>query len=434
MWRVIPFCSQDFKNGLKYLRIKVLFNVKILKASVIKNSSEFVSLVEERYPQFIKYMGSKSKIMDFVLSGINRVHTQGAVCDVFAGSCSLAGAIGRQVGFHSNDIQSYSAVIADVYLNSYCYKGMPSADSIIALAEKIVLGNSSYYEARVDYSREFDLIAFNSVENQQKILIEKNFDSEWHLFVKYYSGTWWSAEQCIWIDAIREVAEGFKETPSYSLIISSLMYAMAYTSQGTGHYAQYRDAKTISSMKDILLYRRRKVEDYFKRKYESASIIIGNSPSAYQGRITSLDYKNCLRDFSGGTVYADPPYCFVHYSRFYHAIETLVLYDYPGIQKKSGLYVKGRYREQRHQSPFSIKTQVPNAFEDLFEAVKSSGSNLVLSYSNTGMITVEELQDIAAKTFTKKRIELLFKDHQHMTLGRKDDRHRNVEECLLLVH
>lgn len=390
-------------------------------------------LRERPYPHFIKYMGSKSKIMGFVIEGLNEVYDGGVICDLFAGSASLAGAIGDQVPFHSNDIQSYSAVLARTYLDAYVYEGIPSASAILDAARQIVSVNAKQLRINIDYESAESLYEFNELEQTQQGLINRVFRREWHLFVKYYSGTWWTAEQCLWIDAIREVAEQYKNEPCYPLIISTLMYAMAYTSQGTGHYAQYRDAKTLSSMKDISIYRRRSLPEYFRKKYEAVCSELGNEPSKFSHTVTSLDYRECLRQFAGGTVYADPPYCFVHYSRFYHAIETLALYDYPAIQKKGGEIVKGRYREERHQSPFCIKSQVKQAFADLFDGIRETNSNLALSYSNTGMITVEELHKLAKEFFPRRKIELLFTDHQHMTLGRQFDRHRDVEECLFLV-
>lgn len=390
-------------------------------------------LVEQPYPHFIKYMGSKSKIMDFVLEGINTVYNGGKVCDLFAGSASLAGALRSQVPVHSNDIQNYSAVLADTYLNCFASSGMPSAEDILSEASVISARNQRDLGVRFDYSAISSLEEFNEIELRQQSFINRDFDYEWHLFAKFYSGTWWSLEQCIWIDAIREIADRHQQTPYYSLILSSLMFAMAYTSQGTGHYAQYRDAKTESSMKDILLYRRRAVADYFKKKYSAVARELPTTQSEQNHVVTSLDFKDCLSQFDGGTIYADPPYCFVHYSRFYHAIETLVLYDYPAIQEKGGNVVKGRYRESRHQSPFCIKTQVTEAFTDLFKGASASNSNLVLSYSNTGMISIDEIWALAHEYFPSKSLDILTTDHKHMTLGRQNDRHRDVEECLLLV-
>lgn len=371
--------------------------------------------------------------MDFVIEGINEVHSGGAICDLFAGSASLAGAIGNQAAVHSNDIQSYSAVLAETYLNAYRYAGMPSAGDIVDEARTIVRTNAKQLRLNIDYDSVESLTHFNELEREQQALIHREFRRGWHLFVKNYSGTWWTAEQCLWIDAIRQIAENYKDAPCYSLIISCLMYAMAYTSQGTGHYAQYRDATTESSMNDILYYRRRSIETYFIKKFEAVKAELDTNPSFFRHTVTSLDFKDCLRQFSGGTVYADPPYCFVHYSRFYHAIETLTLYDYPEIQQRGGSFVKGRYREVRHQSPFCIKSQVPQAFADLFSGVRDSDSSLALSYSNTGMISIEEIHKLALRYFPKRQIELLLKNHKHMTLGRQFDRDRDVEECLFLV-
>lgn len=390
-------------------------------------------LKQRTYPHYVKYMGSKSKIMDFVLSGINEVYDGGPLCDLFGGSASLAGAIGDQVAVHSNDIQAYSAVLADAYLNAWRSPESPTAQLIVEKARAIASRNQKAVGPLHDYSKATSLARFNAIERDQRALLEKNFRRPWHLFLKYYSGTWWSTEQTIWIDAIREVADQYKNDPSYSVILSSLMFAMAYSSQGTGHYAQYRDAKTESSMRDISIYRKRSVPQLFTRKYEEVMSELRNHGPALAHNVTSFDYRTALAKFPGGTVYADPPYAFVHYSRFYHALETLVLYDYPEIQLKNGEVVKGRYREDRHQSPFCIKSQVTEAFENLFRGVSATGSNLVLSYSNTGMISIDHLGDIASREFGHRSIELIFTDYKHMTLGRQFDRHREVEECLLLV-
>lgn len=390
-------------------------------------------IIQRDYHHYIKYMGSKSKIMDFVLKGLNEVYSGGTVCDLFAGSASLAGAIGNQVPVHSNDIQCYSSVIAQAYLTAWKSTSSPTSDELIEQAAQLVIKNKKALSLKISYKTVSSLEEFNRIEKEQQSLIDRSFRRPWHIFAKVYSGTWWSAEQCLWIDALRQIAEEYRDNPIYPVILSSLMFAMAYTSQGTGHYAQYRDAKTITSMNDILIYRRRDLAPYFKRKYDAVSSELSTSKPLLPHKVTSLDFVDCLKSIEGGTVYADPPYCFVHYSRFYHAIETLVLYDYPDIQHKNGKIVKGRYRENRHQSPFCIKTQVSAAFETLFKGVNNAKANLVLSYSKNGMISIEEVGELASRIFNGRKIELLTTDHQHMTLGRQKDRHRNVEECLLLV-
>jgi adenine-specific DNA-methyltransferase len=388
----------------------------------------------ESSAQFIKYMGSKAKILDWVVEGISEVYDGGGVCDLFAGSSILSAAIGRQVPVFSNDIQEYSKALAGLYLTAWRPGNTPSAEDLIKEADLIVKKHRHLVGPSLAYDSSNSLEQFHKIEARNRAMIDESFSHRWHYFLKVYSGTWWSAEQCLWIDAMRQVTERHRGAPYFDLIMVCLMHAMAYSSQGTGHYAQYRDAKDEKSLKDILIYRTRDPRPYFERKYAATVETLPTKAPALHHEITALDYTERLKSLPQCTVYADPPYCFVHYSRFYHAMETVYLYDKPPLQVMGGAVVKGRYREDRHQSPFCIRTQVAGAFADLFAGVKATESNLVLSYSNTGMITLDELNALAVEYFNGDYdIEALTSDHKHMTMGRKADRDRDVKECLLLV-
>lgn len=406
-----------------------------------ETTQEREAISVRNYPQVIKYMGSKAKIIRYVSDGINSVHGHGFVCDLFAGAGSLAGAIGSSVPFVSNDIQNYSQVIARCYLDrvSDRFRALDLSD--------FMKRASSYFEIEysqlpsdLEYLPTDSLDEFNRVELLNQGLIDLLDPRPYTIFTRCYSGTWWSAKQCLWIDVIRRSADELRQAgelteADFAVVLTALMHAMAYCSQGTGHFAQYRDAKTMTSMRDISIYRRKQLDDLFLKKL--TSLRDWNFESvAREGvfRLSSSDYRECLAGFEGGTVYADPPYAFVHYSRFYHALETLVLYDYPELQTKGGRIVKGRYREERHQSPFSIRSLVPDAFKGLFEGCSESQSNLVLSYSDTGLFDLADLCDLASQTLgSQYAIETLYLDHQHMTMGRKDDRHREVQEALLIA-
>lgn len=386
--------------------------------------------VDVEVPHFIKYMGSKKKIINFVVEGINEVNTGGPVCDLFAGSSVLSGVLRNQVEIISNDIQAYSAVLANAYLTDYQWNSYPSLiQNIMQSADQKVndfLGSFPQFD--FNYNREFTLEGFISLEEAQRRLINFDFSKfDYHLFTKNYSGTYWSYNQCVWIDAIRAVAEEYRQTPFYYAILASLMFAMSYNSQSTGHYAQYRDATNQSSMNDILLYRQKEIAPFFQRKMEELQQTLGNNN--YSFTTYSLDYRDCLEKIpEKSVVYADPPYAFVHYSRFYHAIETLVKYDYPDVQHK------GRYRGDRHQSPFCIKTQVEGAFHEMFTRIQKKQANLVLSYSNTGMIALEDLVDLATSTLGNQyKIDVRTVDYLHSTMGRREDKSRNVQEAVILA-
>ena len=109
-----------------------------------------------------------------------------------------------------------------------------------------------------------------------------------------------------WIDSLRCVIDRYKDIPEYyHLLLACTMFAMAYNSQSTGHYAQFRKAKTESSMNDILIYRRKSMDGFIRRKYEELRMALTTAPLSF---ITKLDYIDCIDQLPENTlVYADPP-------------------------------------------------------------------------------------------------------------------------------
>ena len=377
-------------------------------------------------------MGSKREIINFIDESISELNVDSLwLCDLFAGSAIVGGSFREKFSIHSNDIQAYSEILARTYLSDLSHIKHSILDDIeIEARNKVNEFKKKHARLVFPYSRTMGLEKFIKIEKSQQKLLSKNFGLGFHLFTQYYSGTYWSYEQCIWIDSLRAVAEQYKDQkkngPVYYAILSSLMFAMSYTSQSTGHYAQYRDATSESSMMDILSYRERDIWSYFERKFLEL-LTIENS-RMFEFKASTLDYLDCIRIIEPNTiVYADPPYQSVHYSRFYHAIETLVKYDYPKVE------YKGRYREDRHQSPFCKKTTIKEAFKSLFEGIRQKDSHLVLSYCDTGMISLEEINSIAKKVFTNNYTSWVKeREHIHSKMGRSDVRNQEVTEYAIL--
>lgn len=381
----------------------------------------------------IKYMGSKKPILSFVLDQISAITpANGIICDLFSGSCSISAGVRNQYGVISNDIQTYSKVFAETYFSDFSQYISEEVYDDIERASRIHVSElyRIFPEIFDDFYKLGTVVGFAEFEKNQRELIDKNFDGvDYYLFTKFYSGTYWSFQQCVWIDSIRKTAESYKNTPIYNAILSSLMYAMSYTSQSTGHFAQYRDGSTDEAIENILIYRQKSISKLFKKKFAQL-LDAYRSPS--KGLTSySLDFKDCLNQIPEGiTVYADPPYAPVHYSRFYHALETLVRYDYPELE------YKGRYRTDRHQSPFSQKSNAPSAFSDMFEKIVERNCQMVLSYSGTGVISIEEVEKILFAHFDKAKynIKILALDYKHSTMGRAEDKDRDVIEYLIIAN
>lgn len=382
----------------------------------------------QNIPHLIKYMGSKREILDFIMGSIKLLDIDSKwFCDLFAGTSVVGCSLKDEYNLQINDIQSYSSIFANTYLLNLKRSINPlRITEIKQKAEALVFEfGRQYPNLQFNYNECNSFVEIVKLEQAQQKLIDSHFDIGFNLFIKYYSGTYWSYNQCVWIDSIRAVAEEYKGKAEFYIILSSLIFAMSYTSQGTGHFAQFRDMN-ISNMNDIMIYRNKDVWSLFERKFLELIKTL-NSTHNHEYRISNLDYIDCLRIIEPNTiVYADPPYSSVHYSRFYHAIETLVKYDYPTVK------YKGRYREDRHQSPFGKRTEVCNAFKVLFENVRARDSHIILSYSDNGMISQDKILEIGKSVFgTSYQNEVWTKGHIHSKMGRSDEHNMDVNELII---
>lgn len=419
----------------------------------------------DSYIHIMKYMGSKRELLEAIRSSIDAVSLdRPVVLDIFAGTCGVGMALKDAYGVISNDVQVYSKVIAEA-----CIEMEPvfeEDNELLKLVAKKASENYSTVVAQLpstlEKSRQFiALPSWNeeSLENYLSFLkpfsemtLQKNTTNgelSW-LLAQYTEGSrdpkrfpyvqttflfgemYFSLEQAIAIDSIRYAINHLpgRYNSRIPALLAALIHAHSYASAGTGHFAQFRNLDSVSSVTDVFKYRPKSVATYFERKYREVIRASAGNAMRTMSSSVAMDYEQLLNESTimrkVGAIYADPPYTFVHYSRFYHAVEDLCRYDYPEVE------FKGRYRKDRHQSPFCIKTKAPRAFKNLFTAAKKWKVPLIISYSNTGMITLGELAKIAADEGFDMRTTII--DHRHSTMGRSGDKDREVAEGLLTCH
>ena len=337
---------------------------------------------DKRYIHIMKYMGSKRELLpDIKKSVSNMVPINSTILDIFAGTASVGAYLKNDYNIITNDIQNYSNVIAKSLIESSKIELPDNFHLIIHNLEKEYLENKdrlidlfpkTYAQSNIfveikkgewtEKSREKYLkffASFPSPTNEfksssrelsrlKKMYLEK--DKTTYLQTTFlFSETYFSFEQAIDIDSIRYAIDTVSDNEIMkNMFLSALIYAYSYCSSGTGHFAMFRDLTELSSIEDTFIYRKKSVWVYFLNKLneiiEYHNYIPDRTFNSY-----SFDYEFLLKSNhmkNVDLIYADPPYSFVHYSRFYHAIESLVKYDYdiPTF--------KGRYRSDRHQSPF----------------------------------------------------------------------------------
>jgi adenine-specific DNA-methyltransferase len=409
----------------------------------------------------IKYMGNKRQLLPVLLPALSRFLTgRGTFLDLFAGTHSVGYALRDQATVWANDIQAYSAVLGEALLQPRALavdSAQQKVESILRRAEGLYEEAAALFAYYIAHERR--ILALAQADPHQALRRLNALHAAYRRFLVdsgeepprrleplvrrtraglatqpplmatlYWAGTYFGLEQCLWLDALRAAIDELSpgeamRAPS----LAALLHAAARCTSGTGHFAQHRKLTSVSVLLDVIKYRQKSVRAAWTHKVQQ---LVRVAPTkSFRHRVTCLDFREVIKmPLDVDVVYADPPYSKVHYSRFYHVLESLALYDYPGAE------YDGRYRPRalRHQSPFSIAGLAEDAFRTLIEAVASADVPLVISYSSTGVVPLDRLRRICRHRF--KFVETASQAHVHNTMGRRGDRDRAVREVLITCH
>jgi len=340
----------------------------------------------------MRYMGNKRKLLKYIIPEIQKMTQKGdTVFDLMAGTACVGYALKARNRIISNDIQWYGFVIG-----------------------KALIENNVFNITQEDI--ETNILSAYSLNKQKK---------EYSFFFDKYSDTYFSAEQCLDIDSIRYAIEKIPNkgqgTYKKTLYLTCLMSAMGYAQSTPGHFAEYmpKDHPRIIKLRKISIL------DTFLKKCFEFKIIFNNYQNKsfrvdWRSIFTDNKYKDILKETA--VFYIDPPYTAEQYSRFYHLLDTLILYDYPE------LFHKGLYRSGRYKSAFCYRSKIKKEFNDLiYEIFQKTNANIVLSYSNTGLILENDILKICGKYFN--HVEFRKFGYPHSTQGKGNLNH--VKEYLI---
>lgn len=356
----------------------------------------------------IRYMGNKHSVAPHVAAIVEEESTDRAFVDAFSGMCSVAGAIshsGRRV--ICNDIQGYAALVAK------CLIATPEAAPTASRLRDALLGPYSYNRGRLtsylnpEVAEEDRVLASGSLRKYQmayeawghtandeavaKELADfsaENGAGRYCLASLSFAWGYFGLRQAIAIDSIRYAIDRARENKTLSpahcdWALVALLQAASCASASPGHFAQYL-RPTASGFPRILSQRRRNLWSQFLHE---ASVLraYGNREWRRRNAVLQADALTLgdeLDELSieAAVIYADPPYSTDHYSRYYHVLETLYLYDFPRAEGA------GRYRPDRFSTPFSIKTQVEKAMSDFCSELARRDFTLILSYPSNGLL------------------------------------------------
>jgi len=392
----------------------------------------------------IHYLGNKSRVLDAIEAAVEAVAPRAtAVCDLFSGSGVVAQRLGRSRRVLALDIQEYSRILCSAVLHpqiisdqetlsivdaaiTLSREGTPTVNELLEfeeLAIKRALDQDLAPLAEILEHPPLQAMVHGTFSDSQlnRLLSSCILDVDFALgtvIFRYYGGLYFSYRQALQLDALAQIARGLPpEQRDIGLAAVLSTVSDMVTSVGN-HFAQpVRPRSSAGQMKKSLIQaaaRRRRLEviPRFHTWLEQYRLL---PASRFSHMAERKDFRVGLCKLSDdvGVVYADPPYTRDHYSRFYHVLETIAVGDEPGISSMSlagsRMLSRAAYRQDRHQSPFCIRSQVETAFEFIFARVAERGLPLVLSYSplsegttarpQTRLLSIDEILELAAGFF-----------------------------------
>ena len=394
----------------------------------------------------ISYMGTKKELAPAVSEVIQQAQS-GILLDAFAGMCSVGEQVASERQIWSNDIQVFASEIARALFTSR--DEPPSAIHAANLhydcfeLHRLALSKI----CRSPLAIEMAMVEVSSFRAFQKhsALLSKCLAADAHLlrpkqnnlFTKTYANTYFGLQQAIDADAIiksmsRSAADGRISLDQKRWLTIALGRALLKVANSTGHFAQYLKPKSRSFKRYQTLRRRSLWAEWLFSIGELQAI--GTSEWRMDNRVFNEDSLLLLPKLRRSrtrpaVVYADPPYTDDQYSRYYHLLDTLVLYDYPEV---TGV---GLYRAQRFSTPFSLKSKTVAAFESLVRTCASMDADLVLSYPNNGLMhEVGAEPRVILKKHYRKVECCRSLPHRHSTFGAsKGPAQSSVTELIYLA-
>ncbi|HVM50307.1 MAG TPA: DNA adenine methylase [Candidatus Acidoferrum sp.] len=332
----------------------------------------------------MKYMGSKLMMLRNGLGEVlsqEMVHTHRFV-DLFAGS----GAVAIHVARHFTtpvlafDLQRYSAVLTNAVVSrqrelqweavwdgwrcgAEAYQSTIKVPSLPRLTQAIVSEFRSWCAEQTGFP-----------------------------ITKAYGGHYLSPWQAIWIDSLRNQLPA--REPARTVALAALIQAASQCIAAPGHTAQpFQPTRTAKHFLAEAW-----IKDVVSRTKSALEMVAGQF--AHRGGQASVaDANEAAGQLQEGDLaFVDPPYSSVHYSRFYHVLETIAN-GTCGEVTGAGRYPAPALRPR---SKYSVTSESAEALDDLLDTIASRGANAVFTFPDhkcSNGLAGDSVRKIAARYF-----------------------------------
>jgi adenine-specific DNA methylase len=321
--------------------------------------------------------------------------------DLFAGSGAVAIHVAKKFPIHvlAFDLQKYSAVIAGAVIER---EHQFDWEAVWLKWERNALAR--FAKIRLPKDRTLTRAVVSGYR-------EWSGDQDKLSITKAYGGYYYSPLQAGLIDALLDTLP--ERGPARKVALAALIKAASRCAAAPGHTAQpfqpTRSAKPF--LRDAWS---RDVVQITKRIFTA----LAGEFAQQRGEAKVLDANLAAKELGERDIaFIDPPYSGVHYSRFYHVLETIARC------KSVEVSGEGRYPapEFRPRSKYSVMTEAPAALSDLFSTIAKRGAKAIITFPHdkcSNGLSGYKVRSIAEKYF---RVERASVSSRLSTLGGRGD-------------
>lgn len=314
----------------------------------------------------MKYMGSKRAMLSNGLGNLlqEEVATAERFVDLFTGSGAVASHVAQRypVEVLAVDLQAYSAILAKAIIGRVGKINAP-------------LLWSNWHKRATAWMQEHHPPKASRIT--KSFVIEARAwcaEKERLPITQAYGGHYYSPEQALWIDAFRGSLP--IQEPAHTVALAALIQVASKCATAPGHTAQPLQPKrsSLPFFNDIWSW---SITQLLKNTFEAISVQYALKVGETQVANANTVAKN-LRE--GDLAFIDPPYSAVHYSRYYHVLETIA------HGKPVDVSGKGRYPDTAHRpsSDYSILTKATDALDDLLCSLSAQGVRAIVTFPDDG--------------------------------------------------
>lgn len=368
--------------------------------------------------RLMKYMGSKRWMLQNGLGHLleNKVVAAGRFVDLFSGSGVVASFVAQRIKVPvvAFDLQLFCVMLAKAIIGRVTRL---DAGSLWAEWHGRALGflEESNYLTLID-STIPELSRFTQkyvVQVREACALENDLE-----ITKSYGGHYFSQKQALWLDVLRNTLP--KEDEKRTVALAALITAASQCVASPGHTAQPFQP-TRSAKKFLYEAWNRDIVN----KTKTALDELCGQHALSKGTAEVSDANEAVEEIDkNDVVFIDPPYSGVHYSRFYHVLETIARGECGDV---SGV---GRYppSEERPWSRYSVQSESREAISELLKSIAEKQATAIVTFPNklcSNGISSYLLRKLGEKHFNKVS-EVLVRG-KFSTLGGNGD-HREARQ------